>query len=353
MQKILFCKIKHLSLSFLIPVLLFCCALAIISSLKLGFIFIDWQTIVSVFLNNVFNIHSTGFDPDLADIILKLRLPRILLAACVGMGLTLSGIIMQAIVKNPLADPYILGISSGASLGATIAIFLGLGSLLGTQAVGICAFIGALVISSLVIFISNMGSANNSVKLLLSGLALSAVCSSLSGFTVYLDRSKEGMESITYWLMGNVANAKLTNVLLLLLLILFIFLYFLSQIRILNLMLIGNESAMTLGIDLNKYIPKYLLLNGLLVGFIVFNAGTIGFIGLLIPHIVRTLFGANHHKTLPVAVLTGGLFAVIMDILSRTLIRGVDIPIGIIFALVGAPCFIYLMLQKSYRFGGN
>ena len=289
---------------------MFCCALAIISSLKLGFIFIDWQTIVSVFLNNVFNIHSTGFDPDLADIILKLRLPRILLAACVGMGLTLSGIIMQAIVKNPLADPYILGISSGASLGATIAIFLGLGSLLGTQAVGICAFIGALVISSLVIFISNMGSANNSVKLLLSGLALSAVCSSLSGFIVYLGRSKEGMESITYWLMGNVANAKLTHVLL-------------------------------------------LLLNGLLVGFIVFNAGTIGFIGLLIPHIVRTLFGANHHKTLPVAVLTGGLFAVIMDILSRTLIRGVDIPIGIIFALVGAPCFIYLMLQKSYRFGGN
>ena len=269
------------------------------------------------------------------------------------MALSLSGIVIQATVQNPLADPYILGISSGASLGATSAVFLGLGGIFGPQAIGFCAFIGALAVSAFVLMAAGSGTPGNSVKLLLSGMALNAVCSSLAGFIIYIGRDKEGMESITYWLLGNVANAKLGNVIVLLLLFLPVFFYFLSQRRILNLMLLGRESALTLGVDLNGYLPKFLLLNSLLVGFVVFNAGMIGFIGLVIPHMTRSVFGANHQKTLPIAVLFGGLSAVVMDILSRTMITGVDIPIGIIFALIGAPCFICLMLQKKYRFGGN
>ena len=118
-------------------------------------------------------------------------------------------------------------------------------------------------------------------------------------------------------------------------------------------MLQGYEVAMTLGLDINKIRNKYLVLNGLLVGFIVYNSGTIGFVGLIVPHIVRLVFGANHKRIIPIAVSFGGLFAVVMDIVSRTLIKGIDIPLGVIFSLLGAPCFIYLLLKQSYRFGAD
>ena len=142
------------------------------------------------------------------DIVWLLRLPRVILASLVGCGLAVCGVIMQAIVKNPLADPYILGISSGASLGATSAILLGIGVSLGPNFVGIAAFIGAFAISLAVLFISNLGGRSNSMKLLLAGMALSAVCGAFSSFIVYFANNKEGMQTIAYWMMGSLAGAK-------------------------------------------------------------------------------------------------------------------------------------------------
>lgn len=152
-------------------------------------------------------IEAVGRGP-VHDIVWLLRLPRLVLAALIGCGLAVCGVIMQAIVKNPLADPYILGISSGASLGATSAILLGIGAFLGPNFVGISAFIGAFVLSLAVLFISNLGGRSNSMKLLLAGMALSAVCSAFSSFIVYFANNKEGMQSIAYWLMGSLAGAK-------------------------------------------------------------------------------------------------------------------------------------------------
>lgn len=347
-------KIKRYKIKNIVFFLATFLLVAMFCGLKLGFIKVDWLTLATALLAKSGVLPAENINRDIIDVILQLRLPRILLAACVGMGLTLSGIVMQAVVKNPLADPYILGVSSGASLGATSAIFLGVGSFFGAQAIGVCAFAGAFIVSLLVTFIADFSAskaANN--NLLLSGMAVSAVCSSISSLIAYFGSNKEGMEAITYWLMGNVANAKIENVLLLLGIIVVLFWYFLTQIRILNLMLVGHDAAMTLGVDLHYYIKKYLLLNGLLVGFIVFNAGAIGFVGLIVPHIIRLLFGANHKKLLPVAVLFGGCMAVVMDILSRTIIFGIDIPLGVIFALLGAPCFIYLLLKQNYRPGVN
>lgn len=286
------------------------------------------------------------------DIIWLLRLPRLVLAALVGCGLSVCGVIMQAIVKNPLADPYILGISSGASLGATAAILLGIGAALGSDFVGIAAFIGAFAISLAVLFISNMGGRSNSIKLLLAGMALSAVCSAFSSFIVYFSNNKEGIQTITYWLMGSLAGARWDTLAVIAPIILIVILFFWTQSRVLNLMLLGDETAVTLGRDLHLYRQVYLLASSLIVGFIVYSAGMIGFVGLIIPHVVRMVIGTDHKKLIPVSALVGAIFLVISDGLCRIIIPHTELPIGILISLIGAPCFVYLMIKRTYGFGG-
>lgn len=287
------------------------------------------------------------------DIVWLLRLPRLVLAAAVGCGLACCGVIMQAIVKNPLADPYILGISSGASLGATAAILLGIGMTLGENFVGIAAFIGAFCISLAVLFISNLGGRSNSMKLLLAGMALSAVCSAFSSFIVYYANNKEGMQTIAYWMMGSFAGAKWDNLAVIVPIVILAVLFFWSQSRILNLMLLGDEAAVTLGTDLHIYRQVYLLISSLIVGFVVYSAGMIGFVGLIVPHVVRMLVGTDHKKLIPVTALVGAVFLVIADGLCRIIIPRTELPIGILISLIGAPCFVYLMIKRTYGFGGN
>ena len=287
------------------------------------------------------------------DIVWLLRLPRLVLAAVVGSGLSVCGVIMQAIVKNPLADPYILGISSGASLGATAAILLGIGVSLGENFVGIAAFIGAFAISMGVLFISNLGGRSNSIKLLLAGMALSSVCSAFASFIVYFANNKEGMQTVAYWMMGSFAGAQWDNLSVITPIVILTILFFWTQSRLLNLMLLGDESAITLGTDLHLYRQLYLLLSSLIVGFVVYSAGMLGFVGLIVPHIIRMLVGTDHKKLIPVAALTGAVFLVLADGLCRIVIPQTELPIGILISLIGAPCFVYLMIKRTYGFGGN
>jgi iron complex transport system permease protein len=287
------------------------------------------------------------------DIIWLLRLPRLVLAAIVGCGLSVCGVIMQAIVKNPLADPYILGISSGASLGATAAILFGIGLSFGENFVGIAAFIGAFAISLGVLFISNLGGRSNSIKLLLAGMALSSVCGAFSSFIVYFANNKEGMQTIAYWMMGSFAGARWDNLAIIAPIVIIAVLFFWTQSRMLNLMLLGDESALTLGTDLHIYRQAYLLISSLIVGFVVYSAGMVGFVGLIVPHVIRMLVGTDHKKLIPVTALTGAVFLVIADGLCRVIIPRTELPIGILISLIGAPCFVYLMVKRSYGFGGN
>jgi iron complex transport system permease protein len=330
-------------------VLAFLWALSI-GTVKLSFVQI-YEGIVNQFTSGI-AIETAGQGP-LHDIIWLLRLPRLVLAALVGMGLSVCGVIMQAVVKNPLADPYILGISSGASLGATAAILLGIGVALGENFVGIAAFIGAFAMSLGVLFISNLGGRSNSIKLLLGGMALSAVCGAFSSFIVYFANNKEGMQTIAYWMMGSFAGAKWETLAVIGPIVLLAVLFLWTQSRMLNLMLLGDESALTLGTDLHIYRQIYLLVSSLIVGFVVYAAGMVGFVGLVVPHVIRMLVGTDHKKLIPVAALTGAIFLVVADGLCRVIIPRTELPIGILISLIGAPCFVYLMIKKTYGFGGN
>lgn len=329
--------------------------LSVLIAVTFGSSAIPFSDVYRVILNQLFGIgeeavYGTG---PLHDIVIYIRLPRLILAVAVGMGLAVCGVVMQAIVKNPLADPYILGVSSGASLGATVAIMLGVGSFLGSNFVGIMGCAGAFGISLLVMLVANIGSPSNSVKLLLAGMALSSVCSAFSSFVVFFAHDKEGMMSITYWLMGSLAGASWGNIAVILPLVIVCVLFFLTQYRVLNLMLLGDEVSITLGTDLHKYRNLYLLVTSLMIGFIVYASGMIGFVGLIVPHVVRILVGTDHKKLIPVSCLMGAILLVWADVLCRVLIDGTELPIGILISMIGAPCFIYLMAKKSYGFGGK
>lgn len=299
--------------------------------------------------------HSAGSSlrPGVAEAVWDLRLPRILLSLSVGMGLSLSGLLMQAMFRNPMADPYIMGISSGASLGAACAVFLGIGASFGAASIGVGAFIGACLLSLLLVLIAGRMEVHDTSALLIFGAALAAVCGGVTSVLIFSGANSSGMDVTLYWLMGSVAFAKYTPSLLLLGLVMAMIFFFSTQTRILNLMLEGEEAAIPLGRRLLPFLRWYLLLNALLVGSIVMNAGLIGFVGLLVPHFCRMAMGADHKKLLPVTVLCGGMVSVWADILGRSLLPGVDIPLGVSLALLGAPAFVVMLIRRSYRFGEN
>lgn len=328
---------------------------SVLISVTMGSVEISVKDIYKVILYKAFSLGNASALPSdsIIDIVWFIRLPRIVLAIGVGMGLSVSGVVMQAIVKNPLADPFILGVSSGASLGATLAIMLGVGISLGANYVGISAFIGAFVVSLLVISMSNLKGRSNSTKLLLSGMALSTLSSSFSSFIIYFSKNTEGIKDITYWLMGSLAGASWENIRLVLPVVVISTIFFISQYRTLNLMLLGDDVSITLGKDLHKYRVFYLLISSLMVGLIVYSSGIIGFVGLIIPHIVRMIFGTDHKKTILIIALTGAIFLIWTDVCSRIVVPGSELPIGILISVIGAPVFIYLMISKSYGFGGE
>ena len=286
------------------------------------------------------------------DIVWLIRLPRIILAVGVGAGLSVVGVVMQAIVQNPLADPYILGISSGASLGATVTILLGIGTL-GSASLGFGAFFGAMVVAFLVIAVANIGGRTTSVKLVLSGVAFSSMCSAFCNLIVYLADDPERFRNATFWLMGSLAGADWKSNTWILVVVAISTLFFLSQSRILNLMLLGDDTAITLGTNLTVYRQIYLIVASLTVGFVVFASGAIGFVGLIIPHFVRELFGVDHRKLLPLSAITGSVFVIWADVVARTILRHSEIPIGVLISVVGAPIFIFLLLKRTNSFGGG
>lgn len=339
----------HIGISIL---LLIAVLASIVLAVTIGSTHIDANLVYRVIMAKILD-QPTDISMAIHDVVWYIRLPRLVLAAAVGGGLSVCGIVMQAIVKNPLADPYILGVSSGASFGATLAILLGVGMMFGNGYVGVLAFAGAFVASLLVMAIANVGGRANSVKLLLSGTAINAVFSAFSSFLIFFSNDREGIKNITFWLMGSLAGAKWSDIGVIYLVVMIGVIFFLTQYRTLNMMLLGDETSITLGTDLHVYRHIYMLIVALMIGFMVYASGMIGFIGLIIPHFMRILFGTDHKKLILVSFLTGALFLIWADVLARVIIAHTELPIGILISMIGAPCFIYLLVHKSYGFGGR
>ena len=281
-------------------------------------------------------------------IIWKLRLPRVLLGFAVGCGLALCGAVMQAIVQNPMAEPYILGISSGATLGATSAIFCGLSPFL-----SLFSFSGAALACFAVLSLASTGGKATSTKLILSGMVINALFTAFSNFIISVAGDSDGIMSIKFWTMGSITRASWENILLPILLVAAGVVFYCTQYRTLNTMLLGDEAAVTLGVNIAKCRILYLVVLSALTGAMVSSCGTIGFIGLIIPHVSRALIGNDHRRLLPVCTLTGGIFLVWVDALARTLVENSELPVGIFTALLGAPFFVYILVRRNYGFGGS
>ncbi|MGG6310773.1 FecCD family ABC transporter permease [Paenibacillus macerans] len=327
-------------------------------SVSIGQVRVPFRQAMDIMVHGLTNGHWGSLDhvdsESYLNIIWQVRMPRVIFALLIGMGLSLCGAVMQAVVQNPLADPYILGISSGASLGATFAILVGFGSgaLLSQFGVAFGAFVGAMITSIGVLVLSSIGGKATSVKLVLSGVVIGALCSSFSSLIIYFANNAEGIKTVTFWSMGSLASSNWEKVPILAAIILLGCGMFLFQHRVLNALLLGDESAVTLGINLSAYRKIYMIVTALITGTMVAYAGMIGFVGLIIPHITRGLFGADHKQLMPGTLLLGGLFLIWSDILSRTLIHNVELPIGIVTSVIGSPLFIYMIVKKGYNFGG-
>jgi len=280
-------------------------------------------------------------------IIHDIRMPRVILAALVGAALSAVGTTLQGLFKNPMADPYIIGVSSGAALGAAIAIVLGAGATAGKVywALPAAAFIGALLSTWLVYNIARINSRVSVYTLLLSGVAISALNGAIMSFIMILNSSE--MQQIVFWLLGSFSGKGWHHVAVSLPLILFCIAALLVYARELNAMLFGEDTAQHLGINTEKLKKMLLTLTALAVAAAVAVSGTIGFVGLVVPHMVRLLVGPDHRILLPAAVLTGAIFMVTADTLARMVLAPVEIPVGIITAFVGGPFFIFLLRNKK------
>ncbi len=285
-------------------------------------------------------------DPDSVSttIIWQIRLPRVILAAFVGGTLALGGLVFQALLRNPLAEPYILGISGGSAIGAILAMLIGLSYFPG---VAIFSFTGSLLVLAIVTTLAGTTMGNTRLSrdsLLLGGVMMNAFCAAVIMFLISMTRSFQ-VQHILYWLMGDLAALQKGQLSILLLVVpCFVVIFILA--RPMNLLLLGRETAAAMGINVKKTVLLLLVVTSLMVSIIVSLSGLVGFVGLVIPHIFRMVLGPDHRLLVPSCLLGGASYLIFCDLLARILPSSGELPVGIITALIGAPLFIILLLRQ-------
>ncbi|MEU4872054.1 iron chelate uptake ABC transporter family permease subunit [Streptomyces sp. NPDC021608] len=289
---------------------------------------------------------ESGLAPLRDGIVWDLRMPRTLLAAVCGAGLALCGAVMQSLLRNPLADPFVLGVSSGASTGAVAVVVLGVGG--GAVSLSGGAFLGALLSFALVLLLSHtLGGSTD--RVVLSGVAAMQLFSALTSFIVLTSADAETTRGVLFWLLGSLTGADWGQVLLCAVVLAIVLVVCLGYARTLDAFTFGDEAAAGLGVRVAHTRLVLLCATALLTAALVSCAGAIGFVGLVLPHATRALTGSGHARLLPVTALTGAVFLVWVDTLARTVLDPQEVPVGVVTSLIGVPAFVAVLYRGRGR----
>ncbi len=286
------------------------------------------------------------------EIVWQIRMPRVLLAALVGAALTTAGTVVQALVRNALADPFLLGVSSGASVGATAVLLFGAFASLGVWALSVGSVLGAMGAMAAVFLVARSGRQLAPTQLILCGVVLSAMFEAVASFLLFRG-NPQATQSVLFWLLGSFGNATWSQLPIPAFALVLATSYLLAQARNLNALAMGTEPAASLGVDVPSLRRNLFVVTSLMVGVAVAVSGVIGFVGLVIPHIVRLLVGSDHRRVLAVGVPVGAAFMVTADLLARTIVSPQEMPIGVITAFIGAPTLLILIRRRPYLYGAS
>jgi iron complex transport system permease protein len=318
-------------------IMLVALALVIAVSLVLG--------TADVSLKNIMDIITGTMPPDdpVRLIIFRIRLPRILLAGIVGFALSLGGVVFQAILRNPLADPFVLGVSSGSAFGAVLAIFFGLGFSLG---VPVMSFAGALFTIYLVMMIGARKIGVESTTILLTGVIINAFFTAIIMFFISVT-ANDRLHTMLFWLYGDLSQSKYSQLFIIAPFVLISSVILFSYSRDLNLITTGEENAAQMGVEVSRIKVASLVIVSLTMGLVVAFSGLIGFVGLIVPHLARMAFRSDHRLLIPTAAIGGAIFLIAADTIARTVVSPSELPVGVITAFLGAPFFIILLKKRG------
>lgn len=320
--------------------------LSLSAAVSLGAVPIPIGTVWGVILDRVApGLVTPDWSTGRAAIVWDIRLPRALLAALVGAGLALVGAVLQAVTRNPLADPHLLGISSGGAFGAILAL-LHTGMFLGLATVPLFAFMGALAATLLVLALATFARATSADRLVLTGVAVSFIVMALANLLIFMGDPRAA-HTVVFWMLGGLGLAQWEHLIWPAVILAGAALWFRLVAGSLNAMTIGDETAATLGIPVATFRLAVFVVAALVTGVMVAFSGVIGFVGLMIPHIVRLIVGGDNARVLPAAMLTGAIFLIWADIIARTIMRPEDMPICIVTGLIGGAFFVWLLRRRA------
>lgn len=320
--------------------------ISLVTALQFGSTFIS--------LNQIIPALMTMMDPNTTTtmtntIITDIRLPRLIYSVLTGIGLSLVGLLMQTVTRNALADPYVLGVSSGASTGAVFAIIMGGLPLLGSYNTPIFAALGAAL--SIILVLLCVGKSNSPVKLILIGMGMTGIFSALTMMIIYGAKHEAQVRSAMFWLLGSFAGIQWSDLPLTVIIITLFMLYIYLFNQDLDVLLLGNHEAAQMGLSVKQLQLSIVVISSIVIATLVSKVGVVGFIGLIIPHLARIIGGPKHKNTLLFSALIGSIVMIWSDVLSRALYSPEEIPIGVLTSLLGAPLFIWIIMNR-YKHNG-
>ena len=320
--------------------------ISLVTALQFGAKFISLDQIISALMSMI-DANTTASMTN--TIITDIRLPRLIYSVLTGIGLSLVGLLMQTVTRNALADPYVLGVSSGASTGAVFAIIMGGLPFLGQYNTPIFAALGAAL--SIILVLLCVGKSNSPVKLILIGMGMTGVFSALTMMIIYGAKHEAQVRSAMFWLLGSFAGIQWSDLPLTAIIVILFMLYIYMFNQDLDVLLLGNHEAAQMGLSVKQLQLSIVVISSIVIATLVSKVGVVGFIGLIIPHLARIIGGPKHKHTLLFSALIGSIVMIWSDVLSRALYSPEEIPIGVLTSLLGAPLFIWIIMNR-YKHNG-